>query len=80
MRYPKIFEKLNYKPPRGILLFGPPGTGKTLLAKGIASKRQLNFISVKGPELLSKGVGDSEKHVREAFRKARAVSALHHLL
>ncbi len=71
LRYPKIFEKLNYKPPKGILLFGPPGTGKTLLAKGIASKRQLNFISVKGPEMLSKGVGDSEKHVREAFRKAR---------
>ncbi|HNX18470.1 MAG TPA: AAA family ATPase, partial [Methanoregula sp.] len=71
LRYPKIYEKLNYKPPKGILLFGPPGTGKTLLAKGIASKRQLNFISVKGPELLAKGVGDSEKHVREAFRKAR---------
>jgi transitional endoplasmic reticulum ATPase len=71
LRYPKIFEKLDYKPPKGILLFGPPGTGKTLLAKGIASKRHLNFISVKGPELLSKGVGDSEKHVREAFRKAR---------
>ncbi len=71
LRYPKIFEKLNYKPPKGILLFGPPGTGKTLLAKGIASKRHLNFISVKGPEMLSKGVGDSEKHVREAFRKAR---------
>ncbi|WP_292428036.1 CDC48 family AAA ATPase [Methanoregula sp.] len=71
LHYPQIFEKLNYKPPKGILLFGPPGTGKTLLAKGIASKRQLNFISVKGPELLSKGVGDSEKHVREAFRKAR---------
>ena len=71
LHYPRIFEKLNYKPPKGILLFGPPGTGKTLLAKGIASKRQLNFISVKGPELLSKGVGDSEKHVREAFRKAR---------
>ena len=71
LRYPQIFEKFNYKPPKGILLFGPPGTGKTLLAKGIASKRHLNFISVKGPELLSKGVGDSEKHVREAFRKAR---------
>lgn len=70
-RFPAIFQKLNYKPPRGILLFGPPGTGKTLLVKGIASRRQLNFISVKGPELLSKGVGDSEKHVREAFRKAR---------
>ncbi len=71
LRFPRIFEQLHYKPPKGILLFGPPGTGKTLLAKGIASKRHLNFISVKGPELLSKGVGDSEKHVREAFRKAR---------
>jgi transitional endoplasmic reticulum ATPase len=71
LRYPRIFEKLHYQPPKGILLFGPPGTGKTLLVKGIASKRQLNFISIKGPELLSKGVGDSEKHVREAFRKAR---------
>ncbi|WP_292368811.1 CDC48 family AAA ATPase [Methanoregula sp. UBA64] len=71
LRFPGIFEKLQYKPPKGILLFGPPGTGKTLLVKGIASKRQLNFISVKGPEMLSKGVGDSEKHVREAFRKAR---------
>jgi transitional endoplasmic reticulum ATPase len=71
LRFPEIFEKLKYKPPKGILLFGPPGTGKTLLVKGLASKRQLNFISIKGPELLSKGVGDSEKHVREAFRKAR---------
>jgi transitional endoplasmic reticulum ATPase len=70
-QFPKIFKKLHYTPPKGILLFGPPGTGKTLLVKGIANKRQLNFISIKGPELLSKGVGDSEKHVREAFRKAR---------
>lgn len=70
-RFPQIYEKLSYKPPKGILLFGPPGTGKTLLVKCIASKRQLNFISIKGPELLSKGVGDSEKHVREAFKKAR---------
>src|SRR5665647_480678 len=69
--FPQIFEKLNYTPPKGILLFGPPGTGKTLLVKGIASKRHINFISIKGPELLSKGVGDSEKHVREAFKKAR---------
>lgn len=69
--YPTLFEKLKYKPPKGILLFGPPGTGKTLIVKAIASKRQINFISIKGPELLSKGVGDSEKHVREAFRKAR---------
>jgi transitional endoplasmic reticulum ATPase len=70
-RFPAIFEKLKFRPPKGILLFGPPGTGKTLLVKGIAGKRQMNFISIKGPELLSKGVGDSEKHVREAFRKAR---------
>ena len=69
--YPALFEKLKYKPPKGILLFGPPGTGKTLIVKAIASKRQINFISIKGPELLSKGVGDSEKHVRDAFRKAR---------
>lgn len=71
LKFPQLFEKLKYKPPKGILLFGPPGAGKTLMVKAIASKRQINFISVKGPELLSKGVGDSEKHVREAFRKAR---------
>jgi transitional endoplasmic reticulum ATPase len=71
LNFPQIYEKLNYTPPKGILLFGPPGTGKTLLVKGIASKRRINFISIKGPELLSKGVGDSEKHVREAFKKAR---------
>ena len=74
LHFPQLFEKLNYQPPKGILLFGPPGTGKTLLVKGIASKRHINFISIKGPELLSKGVGDSEKHVREAFRKARQSS------
>jgi transitional endoplasmic reticulum ATPase len=71
LNFPQIFEKLKYTPPKGILLFGPPGTGKTLLVKGIASKRHINFISIKGPELLSKGVGDSEKHVREVFKKAR---------
>jgi transitional endoplasmic reticulum ATPase len=65
------FEKLKIKPPKGILLFGPPGTGKTLLAKAVAAKSRMNFISVKGPELLSKWVGESEKQVREAFRKAR---------
>lgn len=65
------FEKLNIKPPKGILLFGPPGTGKTLLARAVAAKSRMNFISVKGPELLSKWVGESEKQVREAFRKAR---------
>jgi len=67
----EAFEKLRIKPPKGILLFGPPGTGKTLLAKAIAAKSKMNFISIKGPELLSKWVGDSEKQVREAFRKAR---------
>lgn len=65
------FDKLKIHPPKGILLFGPPGTGKTLLAKAIAAKSKMNFIAIKGPELLSKWVGDSEKQVREAFRKAR---------
>ncbi|MFH0966518.1 MAG: AAA family ATPase, partial [Methanobacteriota archaeon] len=67
----EAFEKLKIHPPKGILLFGPPGTGKTLLAKAIAAKSKMNFIAIKGPELLSKWVGDSEKQVREAFRKAR---------
>ena len=67
----EAFERLNIHPPKGILLFGPPGTGKTLLAKAIAAKSKMNFIAIKGPELLSKWVGDSEKQVREAFRKAR---------
>ncbi len=67
----EAFEKLKIRPPKGILLFGPPGTGKTLLAKAIAAKSRMNFIAIKGPELLSKWVGDSEKQVREAFRKAR---------
>ncbi len=66
-----VFDQLKIHPSKGILLFGPPGTGKTLLAKAIAAKSRMNFISIKGPELLSKWVGDSEKQVREAFRKAR---------
>jgi len=66
-----IFSELRIRPSKGILLFGPPGTGKTLLARAIAAKTRRNFISVKGPELLSKFVGDSEKQIREAFRKAR---------
>ncbi len=71
LRYPDVFDHLETQPPRGILLFGPPGTGKTMLAKAIANKSEVNFISVKGPELLSKWVGESEKGVREIFRKAR---------
>jgi transitional endoplasmic reticulum ATPase len=61
-------------PPRGILLYGPPGAGKTLLAKAVANESEANFISVKGPEMLSKWVGESEKAVREVFKKARQVS------
>jgi len=71
LKYPEVYDYLNFTPPRGILLFGPPGTGKTLLAKAVANESEANFISVKGPELLSKWVGESEKHVREIFRKAR---------
>ncbi|WP_290624042.1 MULTISPECIES: CDC48 family AAA ATPase [unclassified Archaeoglobus] len=74
LKYPDVFKAANIKPPRGILLFGPPGTGKTLLAKAVANESNANFISVKGPELLSKWVGESEKHVREMFRKARQVA------
>jgi transitional endoplasmic reticulum ATPase len=71
LRYPEVFASLQTKPPKGILLFGAPGTGKTLLAKAVANESECNFISVKGPELLSKWVGESEKGVREVFRKAR---------
>ena len=66
-----VFTYTDATPPKGILLYGPPGTGKTLMAKAVANESEANFISIKGPELLSKWVGESEKGVREIFRKAR---------
>ncbi|MEM2910269.1 MAG: CDC48 family AAA ATPase [Nitrososphaerota archaeon] len=71
LKHPDVFKRLGIRPPRGILMYGPPGTGKTLLAKAVATESEANFISVKGPEVLSKWVGESEKAVREIFRKAR---------
>jgi transitional endoplasmic reticulum ATPase len=69
--HPEIFIHHGISPPHGILLYGPPGTGKTLLAKAVATESQANFIAIRGPELLSKWVGESEKAVREVFRKAK---------
>jgi transitional endoplasmic reticulum ATPase len=74
LRYPELFREANVKPPKGILLSGPPGTGKTLVAKALANESEVNFISVKGPELMSKYVGESERGVREVFRKAKQAS------
>jgi len=74
LKYPEFFAHMNTAPPKGVLLHGPPGTGKTMLAKAVANESEANFISIKGPELLSKWVGESEKAVREVFRKARQAS------
>jgi transitional endoplasmic reticulum ATPase len=74
IKNPEIFTSMGIEPPKGILLFGPPGCGKTLLARTIASESEANFISIKGPEILSKWVGESEKAIREIFRKARMAS------
>src|ERR687891_503426 len=71
LKYQGVFAFADAVPPKGILLYGPPGTGKTLIAKAAANESEANFISIKGPELLSKWVGESEKGVREVFRKAR---------
>ena len=74
MKHADLFSEADITPPKGILLFGPPGTGKTLIAKAVAANSDSNFISIKGPELLSKWVGESEKGIREVFRKARQAS------
>jgi len=71
LKFPGLYKHMDASPPKGILLYGPSGTGKTLLAKAVAHEAQANFISVKGPEFLSKWVGESERAVRETFRKAR---------
>ena len=74
LKDPGRFEKMGITPPKGILLYGPPGTGKTLLAKAAASESNANFISVNGPQLLSKWIGESEKAIRETFKKAKQVA------
>jgi len=74
LKHPESFEKIGIKPPRGVLLYGPPGTGKTLLAQAVANESGANFISVKGPELTSKWFGESEKMIRDLFRRAKQVA------
>jgi transitional endoplasmic reticulum ATPase len=74
LKHPEAFERVGIRPVKGILLFGPPGTGKTLLAKAVATESEANFIAIRGPELLSKWVGESEKGLREVFRKARTAA------
>jgi len=73
-KYPELFKKANTQPPKGILLYGAPGTGKTLLAKAVANESGVNFISVKGPSLISKYLGESERGIREVFKKAKQAS------
>ena len=71
LKHPEVFDDMGIRPPKGVLLFGPPGTGKTLLAKAVATESEANFISIRGPEIFNKYVGESEKAVREVFKKAR---------
>ncbi len=74
IKNPDAFHRMGIRPPRGILLYGPPGTGKTLLAKAVATESEANFISIKGPEVMSKWVGESEKAIRQIFKKAKQVA------
>jgi transitional endoplasmic reticulum ATPase len=74
LKKPEVFKKMGIKPPRGILLYGPPGCGKTMLARAVATESEANFISIKGPEIFSKWVGESEKAIREVFRKGRTAA------
>jgi len=74
IKNPQAFKEMGIRPPKGVLLFGPPGTGKTLLAKAVATESEANFISIKGPELLSMWVGEAERGVRKIFKKARQVA------
>jgi transitional endoplasmic reticulum ATPase len=71
IKNPEMFKRMGIRPPKGIALFGPPGCGKTLLARAVATESEANFITIKGPEVFSKWVGESEKAIREVFRKAR---------
>jgi len=74
LKYPQMFKEVGTEPPKGILLYGPPGSGKTLLAKAVATESSSNFISIRGPEVLSKWFGESEKAIRDIFKKARAAA------
>ncbi|XP_006629257.2 ATPase family gene 2 protein homolog A isoform X1 [Lepisosteus oculatus] len=74
LKHPESFSRMGINPPKGILLYGPPGCSKTMIAKALANESGINFLAIKGPELLSKYVGESERAVREVFRKARAVA------
>jgi len=74
IKHPEVFKRMGIDPPKGILLYGPPGCSKTLMAKAVATEAEINFIAIKGPELFSKFIGESERAVRDLFRKARAAS------